>query len=154
MRITIAAVGRLRNGPMRDLCNLYLRRIDWPVRVIEVEAPAQRNAIARRAREGERLLRALPDTARTIVLDERGQTVGSAGFARRLADWRDKGVRDLAFVVGGADGFAPSVLERADWTVAFGTMTWPHELARVMLIEQIYRARTIMTGHPYHRGAK
>jgi len=139
---------------MRDLCNLYLRRIDWPVRVIEVEAPAQRNAIARRAREGERLLRALPDTARTIVLDERGQTVGSAGFARRLADWRDKGVRDLAFVVGGADGFAPSVLERADWTVAFGTMTWPHELARVMLIEQIYRARTIMTGHPYHRGAK
>ncbi len=154
MRITIAAVGRLRKGPAHELCRTYLRRIDWPVRLIEVDAPPQRDAAIRRAREGERLLRAIDGAERVIILDEHGESVASADFARRLAAWADDGVRDVAFVLGGADGLDAAVHARADWTLAFGALTWPHELARVMLIEQIYRARTIMTHHPYHRGGE
>ena len=154
MRITIAAVGRLRKGPAHELCQTYLRRIDWPVRVIEVEVPHQRETSVRRKREGERLLRAINEAERVIMLDERGESVASTDFARRLGTWADDGVREIAFVLGGADGLDAAVRACADWTIAFGAMTWPHELARVMLIEQIYRARTIMTHHPYHRGGE
>ena len=86
-----------------------------------------------------------------MALDERGRDLTSVAFAERLGRWRDDGVRDLAFVIGGADGLAPAVRDRAALTLAFGRATWPHMLVRTMLAEQIYRAQTILTGHPYHR---
>jgi 23S rRNA (pseudouridine1915-N3)-methyltransferase len=151
MRITIASIGRDRIGPTRALCEDYARRCAWPVEMIEI---APRTALPpgrRLEEEAERLLRALPADAVIVALDERGRSIDSRGFARRLADWREAGRLGIAFVIGGADGLAPAVLERADERLAFGRMTWPHRLVRVMLLEQIYRAQTILAGHPYHR---
>jgi 23S rRNA (pseudouridine1915-N3)-methyltransferase len=152
MRIVIASVGRDRKDLARALCEDYARRCAWPVELIELAPRATSLPAGRRLEEeAERLLKALPEGAIVIALDERGRNLDSRGFARRLADWRDTGRPAVAFVIGGADGLAPALLERADERVAFGRMTWPHRLVRVMLLEQIYRAQTILAGHPYHR---
>lgn len=100
--------------------------------------------------EAPLLARAIPDGAALVVLDERGQMLTSPEFANRIAAWRDQ-ARDVAFVIGGADGIDPSLRDRADLAISFGRMVWPHMLARVMLAEQIYRATTILSGSPYHR---
>jgi 23S rRNA (pseudouridine1915-N3)-methyltransferase len=150
MRIVIASVGRDRKDPAGALCEDYARRCGWPVELIEL-APRAVPAGRRLEEEAERLLKAIPEGAVTVALDERGRNLDSRGFARRLADWRDAGRPAVAFVIGGADGLAPALLERADERLAFGSMTWPHRLVRVMLLEQIYRAQTILAGHPYHR---
>ena len=104
-----------------------------------------------KAEEGRLLLEAIGDRATVVALDEHGAEWSSADFAGRVGAWRDQGVAELAFAIGGADGHAEAVLKRAAATVAFGRMTWPHRLARVMLVEQIYRAQQIIAGHPYHR---
>jgi 23S rRNA (pseudouridine1915-N3)-methyltransferase len=97
------------------------------------------------------LLEAIGERATVVALDEHGAEWSSVDFAGRVGGWRDDGVAELAFAIGGADGHAPELLKRAAATVAFGRMTWPHRLARVMLVEQIYRAQQIIAGHPYHR---
>jgi 23S rRNA (pseudouridine1915-N3)-methyltransferase len=102
-------------------------------------------------REGELILAALPDGARLVALDERGAAWSSRDLAERLGGWRDGGVATLAFAIGGADGLAPAVVERADAVLSLGAMTWPHLLARCLLLEQLYRAQQILAGHPYHR---
>lgn len=151
MRLTIASIGRDRTGPTRALCLDYLRRCPWPVELIEI-APRTALALTRRLEdEAERLLKAVPADAVIVALDERGRMLDSPGFAGRLAGWRDDGRPGIAFLIGGADGLAPAILKRAEERLAFGPMTWPHRLARVMLLEQIYRAQTILSGHPYHR---
>ena len=104
-----------------------------------------------RAREAELILAAFPTDARLIALDERGASWSSRVLAERIAGWRDQGIATLAFAIGGADGLGQAVIERADAVVSFGAMTWPHLLARVMLLEQLYRAQQILAGHPYHR---
>lgn len=101
--------------------------------------------------EAARLLRALPENAVLIALDEGGEDITSGELARRLGQWRDQG-RDLAFLIGGADGLDPPTLAQADWRLALGRLTWPHLLVRLLLAEQLYRASTILAGHPYHRG--
>lgn len=159
MRIQICAVGRLRSGPERQLLDEYMGRIEAAGRGIgitgislhEVEEKKALEGRALHAREATLLLAAMPKGASLIALDERGKAEASDVFARRLAAWRDSGVSDLTFMIGGADGFAPSLRERADHLLAFGPMTWPHMMVRVMLAEQIYRAITILAGHPYHR---
>ena len=88
----------------------------------------------------------------TVILDERGENVTSASFAGHLQGWRTQGRPAAVFVIGGADGLAPSLRERADLAIAFGTATWPHQLVRIMLLEQLYRAVTMLSGHPYHLG--
>jgi 23S rRNA (pseudouridine1915-N3)-methyltransferase len=93
----------------------------------------------------------VPERAITVILDERGSTMNSAAFAGRLQDWRGAERAALAFIIGGADGLAPSLRDKADLALAFGPLTWPHQLARIMLLEQLYRAVTILGGHPYHR---
>lgn len=151
MRMTVAAVGRERRGPLRELADEYCRRCPWPVQLIEV-TPRSALPLERRLEdEAERLLRPLPSDAVVIALDERGRDLTSPQFAGLLGAWRESGRIDFAFLIGGADGLAPTALRRADETIAFGRMTWPHRLVRVMLLEQIYRAATILTGHPYHR---
>jgi len=96
-------------------------------------------------REGE------PGLSRLVILDSSGKGLTSQAFAGHLAEWRDGGVRDAAFIIGGPDGLAKTAIDRANLVLPFGVMTWPHQLARIMLVEQIYRAVTILTGHPYHR---
>ena len=151
MRLTIAAVGRARPGPLRDLFADYVGRSAWPITLREVEARKGLTGAALRREEASLLLGALPAGAATVVLDERGRDLDSAGLARILARWRDEARGDTAFVIGGADGHDDSVRDRADLLLSFGRLTWPHMLARAMLAEQIYRAQTILNGHPYHR---
>ena len=155
MRVHICAVGRLRNGPERDLIDDYLTRFDrtgralslGPASVIEVEDKKGGG----KAAEAVLLERALPKGAKLAVLDERGKVMTSPVFAERLGGWRDDGAQDLVFVIGGADGIDKSLRAKADFALSFGSMVWPHMLARVMLAEQLYRAASILAGSPYHR---
>ena len=151
MKIVIAAVGRLRDAPSRALFEDYAKRLSWPVTVREVELKRALSGAQAKAEEGRLLLEAIGERATVVALDEHGAEWSSADFAGRVGAWRDQGVAELAFAIGGADGHADAVLKRAAATVAFGRMTWPHRLARVMLAEQIYRAVTILVKHPYHR---
>lgn len=164
MRVLIAAVGRLKPGPEKAMFDEYVRRLAWPLTLREVEAKGRLAGAELKAREGELLLAALDRPAarggkpgrkpgqRLLALDERGEQPTSADFARRLGDWRDRGVEEIAFVIGGADGLDEAVRGQADGLVALGRMTWPHLLVRVLLAEQLYRAQQILAGHPYHRG--
>lgn len=151
MRVLIAAVGRMKAGPYRALCDEYASRMTWPmtIREVEIRKPL---AVDERRRQEAALLRALiPPGARRVVLDERGASVSSEDFARRLGDWRDQSVSDAVFLIGGADGVDQSLRNDADLVLSLGLMTWPHMLVRGMLAEQLYRAQQILAGHPYHR---
>lgn len=155
MRVTICAVGRLRQGPERALIDTYLTRFErtgralglGPATVIEVEDKKGGGL----AGEASLLARAQPRGAATIALDERGQSLTSPQFAEKLAHWRDTGQQDLAFVIGGADGLDPDLRDAAQFRLSLGKMVWPHMLVRVMLAEQLYRAASILAGAPYHR---
>jgi 23S rRNA (pseudouridine1915-N3)-methyltransferase len=150
MRVTIAAVGRDRTGPARELFDGYCRRCAWPIRLIEI-APRSALPLERRlADEGARLAAAIPRHAALIALDERGRLLSSTSFATRIGGWQERG-GDLAFLIGGPDGLADDLIGRAELVLALGRMTWPHLLVRVLLAEQLYRASTILAGHPYHR---
>jgi 23S rRNA (pseudouridine1915-N3)-methyltransferase len=148
MRIVIAAIGKLRKGPEQEIFETYIRRLPWAVTVKDF---AEQDGRDRQAREGERLLKAIPAGATVIALDEHGEALDSIGFSERLRGWRDGGTADLAFLIGGADGHGPEVRKRAEWLLSLGPMTWPHLLVRGMLAEQLYRASAILAGHPYHR---
>jgi len=155
MRIRICAVGRLRQGPERDLCDDYLTRFDRAGRPLSL-GPAEISEVDDRKgggmpAEAALLTRAIPGDATLCTLDERGKVISSPDFADWLVAWRDAGTRDLAFVIGGADGIDPALRARADRSLSFGKMVWPHMLARVMLCEQLYRAAAILAGTPYHR---
>jgi 23S rRNA (pseudouridine1915-N3)-methyltransferase len=155
MRVTIVAVGRLRSGPERDLVEEYLRRFErtgrpnglGPARIIEVEDRKRGGA----AFEADLLRAACPEAGAAIALDERGKTLSSLAFAELLRSRADAGLRDLGFLIGGADGLAEDLRSEADVLLSFGPMVWPHMLARVMLSEQLYRAASILAGTPYHR---
>jgi 23S rRNA (pseudouridine1915-N3)-methyltransferase len=151
VRVTVAAVGRDRAGPARQLFEDYRRRSPWPIQLVEL-APKSGLPVDRRlADEALRLLGSVPQGALAVALDEHGRQLDSLAFARRLGEWRDQGRSEIAFLIGGPDGLAPSLLEQADAVLALGSMTWPHRLVRVLLAEQLYRASAILAGHPYHR---
>ena len=154
MKVHVCAVGRLRAGPEHALITDYITRFDrtgralgrGPANVVEVEDKKGGGMAA----EAALLARAIPAGTLLCVLDERGTQMSSPDFATRLGTWRDLD-RDLAFVIGGADGIDPALRARADAALSFGAMVWPHMLVRVMLAEQLYRAATILSGGPYHR---
>jgi 23S rRNA (pseudouridine1915-N3)-methyltransferase len=154
MKLRIAAVGRLRGGPEADLVADYLERFDrtgralglGPVTLHEVEAKK-----GGMAAEAALLAKATASASPVCILDERGKTLTSPQFAQLLADWRDQGQAEPAFIIGGADGTDPDLRANADMAVSFGQMVWPHILVRVMLAEQLYRAASILAGSPYHR---
>ncbi|MCY0092614.1 23S rRNA (pseudouridine(1915)-N(3))-methyltransferase RlmH [Hoeflea ulvae] len=159
MRITLFAVGRLKAGPENELSSRYLDRfakagsalgLDF-ARTIEVAESRASTPDLRKKEEAAQLARAIPDGAALILLDERGKTPDSPGFADLLARLRDDGRRDLVLAIGGADGLDPELMAKADAVISFGRMTWPHQLVRIMAAEQLYRAVTILAGHPYHR---
>lgn len=138
MKLHIIARGKIGRSPEAELVDRYARRITWPLRITE-----------------------LPDTggvipppvtpARNVMLDERGRQLSSEEFAVLLGKWRDEGVREARFLIGAADGHGDAAREKADLLIAFGAMTWPHMMARAMLAEQLWRATSIIAGHPYHR---
>lgn len=151
----LCAVGRLRTGPERDLIADYTQRFDRTGRalglgpLVEHEVEDKKNAGM--GAEAELLARAVPSGAVLVTLDERGKLLTSPEFAAQLGRWRDGGRQDVAFVIGGADGIDPTLRSKADFSISFGQMVWPHMLVRVMLAEQLYRAANILSGGPYHR---
>ncbi|MEM7122234.1 MAG: 23S rRNA (pseudouridine(1915)-N(3))-methyltransferase RlmH [Pseudomonadota bacterium] len=149
MRITIAAVGRLRNGPIRDLISDYTKRLPWDLTIREIAEGRQPGR--RKDDEATALLATVTDGAGIIALDERGKDLTSEALADWLAKRQDDGQRDWTILIGGADGLGALVLDRADMVLSLGRLTWPHMLARLLVVEQLYRAHTIQIGHPYHR---
>ena len=152
MRVVIVAVGRIRAGPERNLVENYAKRLAWPLEIVEVREKKRLSGDERSSHEASLLLDAVPDGAVVVALDEAGKAVTSERFAQRMERWRDEGRACVAFLIGGADGHGPAVTACADITLSLGAMTWPHQLVRVLLVEQLYRAGSILAGHPYHRG--
>ena len=151
MRLLIAAIGRMKAGPLRDLYDEYAARMTWPLALREVEIKKTLAVDERRRQEADLLRTTVPPGAKMVVLDERGAALSSEAFSRRLEGWRDDGVGDAVFLIGGADGIDQNLRVEADLVLSLGLMTWPHLLVRGMLAEQLYRAQQIMAGHPYHR---
>jgi 23S rRNA (pseudouridine1915-N3)-methyltransferase len=159
MRLMIAAVGRLKDGPERALVEKYRDRFEplakrlglAPVAWHEIGESRAGDVARRREEEGAALLKLVRAAEFIVALDERGKPLSSDSFARTLAKARDGGAAVAGIVIGGPDGLSPSVREAAHLQVCFGAITLPHGLARIVLAEQLYRAATILTGHPYHR---
>ena len=150
MKITIYAIGKAR-GVEAEWCDEYLKRLGRDVTVREFAAPKSLPPDATQRAEAQLLLDAIPAKATLVLLDERGKDMSSRDFAGKIENWQNLGTAELAFVIGGADGVTDDIRARAGFTLGFGRLTWPHRLVRVMLLEQIYRARQILAGHPYHR---
>lgn len=159
MRISIIAIGRQKKGPEQEFFGTYLKRAIAQGRSLGIseitlkelpEASAQ-TAELRRQDEGRRILNLFSERAIIVALDEHGQNLTSAEFANTMRGWLDGNVAEVALTIGGPDGHSTEVLARAKLTLALGRMTWPHGLARTMLMEQIYRSVTILLNHPYHR---
>ena len=159
MRLIVISIGRLKQGPERELVERYRERFDDIGRKLgfrgldihEIPESRAREAATRMAEEAAAISAAIPARSITVALDERGDNIDSAAFARHLGRWRDEQVANTIFVIGGADGLSPDLRRKAKLSVAFGAATWPHQMVRVMLLEQVYRAATILAGHPYHR---
>jgi 23S rRNA (pseudouridine1915-N3)-methyltransferase len=159
MRIIIAAVGRLKQGAERDLAAEYRKRAAAvgrnfglrDIELLEIRESRARDAERRRTEESIAIANVIPERAVVAILDERGENLDSQKFAALLRQWRTEDRPCACFIIGGADGLAENLRARAKLGLAFGAATWPHQLVRVMLLEQLYRAATILAGHPYHR---
>jgi 23S rRNA (pseudouridine1915-N3)-methyltransferase len=159
MRLIIVVIGRLKQGPERDLVERYRKRFDDAGRklgfrgleIVEIAESRARDASVRIAEEAAAISAAIPEKSVVVLLDERGENIGSIDLADRLGRWRDRSIASTIFVIGGADGLSPDLRSKECVRIAFGAATWPHQLVRIMLLEQLYRAATILAGHPYHR---
>ena len=152
MHIILSAIGKLKkNSPEYELMSEYFKRTKWSVEVIEYEEKKALSGEALKNAEADLLLSSIPEKAKVVVLDEHGDTLSSREFAGKLRTWQNNGFDTVAFLIGGADGHGKKVKDRANLTLSFGRMTLPHFLMRVVLAEQIYRDKTILDGHPYHR---
>jgi len=159
MRLIIISIGRLKQGPERELAERYRERFDDIARKLgfrgldihEIAESRARDPATRMSEEAVAITSAMPEKSALVALDERGDNIESAAFARLLSRWRDEQLANGVFAIGGADGLSPELRRKAQLRMAFGAATWPHQMVRVMLLEQIYRAATILSGHPYHR---
>lgn len=159
MRITIAAIGRIKAGPETELADRYRKRFDGsgrglglgPIAISELPEGRGATDTLRKSDEASRLLGKLGSDTLAVALDEHGKKLSSQAFADLIANYRDGGIGELAFLIGGPDGHGSEALDAARETVSLGAMTLPHGLARVVLLEQLYRATMILSGHPYHR---
>lgn len=147
MKTTILAVGRLKAGPEAELITAYVRQLQSTLSIVEIDPNKHRGQAAEQAA----LVSAIPEGAVVVVLDEKGRDLSSTALAEKIEAWRDQGRRELVFLIGGADGHLEATRKRASLVLSFGKATWPHKLARVMVVEQIYRCHQINAGHPYHR---
>ncbi|HTV37909.1 MAG TPA: 23S rRNA (pseudouridine(1915)-N(3))-methyltransferase RlmH [Xanthobacteraceae bacterium] len=159
MRVMVVAVGRLKTGPERELAEAYRKRAQAigralgvrEIEIVEVRESRAQEAERRRVEEAIAIASVIPERGTIVVLDQRGESLDSAALAALLQRWRTDDRPAVCFVIGGADGLAASLCERAALRLAFGTATWPHQLVRIMLLEQIYRVASMVAGHPYHR---
>ena len=159
MRLIVAAIGRLKAGPERELAERYRDRVAKAgravglrdIEIVEIRESRAQEAAKRMLEELIALANLIPEGAVVVALDQSGETLDSESFTGVLRGWRDAGRPAAVFCIGGADGLGPELTARADLTLAFGAATWPHQLVRIMLLEQLYRAVTILAGHPYHR---
>ena len=159
MRIVVAAVGRLKQGPDTELAERYRKRAAQTgrnlglreIEIVEIRESRAQETAKRVIEESIALANIIPEDAVTVVLDARGENIDSASFAACIQKWRADGRTAAIFLIGGADGLAENLLAKADLRLSFGAATWPHQLARIMLLEQLYRATTLLAGHPYHR---
>jgi len=152
MNILIASIGKpAKNDPTTALCEEYQKRLPWDVTIKILSSKKNLPSAKQKEEEAGILLAAVPKGAVVIVLDERGKTPTSAEFAKQISNWQGRGQTSLAFLIGGAEGHGEAVLTRADYKLSLGAMTWPHKFVRAMLTEQLYRAYTILEGHPYHK---
>ncbi len=159
MRIVVAAVGRLKQGSETELSERYRKRAAQTgrqlglrdIEIIEIRESRVADAGKRMLEESIALANVIPQDAAVVLLDSIGENLDSIGFATQLAKWRANGRPAVVFLIGGADGLAASLREKAELRLSFGAATWPHQLVRVMLLEQLYRSMTILAGHPYHR---
>ncbi len=149
----------MKNGPEKALFNDYYDRCNkaglkiglGPVQLAEIVEAKNPHKSERQRIEAEGLNRMPIQNSRIVVLDEHGRNLTSVALSDQLQCWRDDGVRQASFLIGGPDGLDKSVIGSADLVVSFGTMTWPHMIARILLIEQLYRTISLLSGHPYHR---
>ncbi len=159
MRLSVIAVGRLKDGVERKLFDRYAERLQGmgkslalgPISVNEFSESKSSDSATRQSEESRLIAKALPEGAFAVLLDETGPAMTSAAFANLLRKKRDDGIRDMAFLIGGPDGHGAEIRQTAQSALSLSAMTLPHGLARVMLAEQLYRAATIIAGHPYHR---
>ena len=151
MRILIAAIGRFRNGPEYDLYQNYVKRLRWPIDLKEFETKQKLSMPARKKVEENLLIKIIPKAAIVVVLDETGTNLSSVSLAKTMVAWQTDGHSTVAFLIGGPDGVTDALRQRADLLLSLGAATWPHLLVRPLLAEQLYRAETILKGHPYHK---
>lgn len=150
LNVHLIAVGKNKDKSLQDLIDDYLKRMSWKMMLIEIPAPNISDA-ERKSREAELIRAAIPAKSSVIILDERGDNVDSIAFAKKLEQISAHQSPNIAVIIGGADGIDEALRKEAQWVVSFGKLTWPHMLVRLMLVEQLYRASTILSGHPYHR---
>src|SRR5260370_34701557 len=158
MRIVVAAVGRLKQGPERELAERYRKRAAdagrsaglSAVDIIEIKQSRAGDAARRMLEESIAIANILPDHGVIVIIDERGESMSSSAFAGRLQGWRSQDRPAVAFIIGGHDGLAPSLREKSNMAIAFGAAPLPHQLVRIMLLEQLYPRATLLAGHPYH----
>jgi 23S rRNA (pseudouridine1915-N3)-methyltransferase len=161
VRIVIAAVGRLKTGPERELVERYRKRASdlgrsvglSALEVVEIRESRAQTADRRMVEESIAIANVIPERAVTVILDERGEDLSSESLSGQIKAWRADNRPAAVFVIGGDHGLAPTLRDKADLVLAFGRVTWPHQLVRIMLLEQLYRVATILAGHPYHRGS-
>lgn len=146
----IIAIGKNKDAGLQRLIDEYIKRLSWKVIITELPVLNVSDA-ERKSREAEQLRQAIPAKAVKICLDERGKNIGSEVFANQLQHYFTNQQSTLAFIIGGADGLDETFRKQADYVISFGALTWPHMMVRLMLVEQLYRASTILSGHPYHR---
>ncbi len=159
MNVSIICVGRMKAGPERELLSRYIERAQKTGKtlglskfnIIEIVEARLSSASARKKTEAKEISKNIPDKAIIIALDERGKSISSLKFANNIANWRDEGKSDICFIIGGADGLYENITSSANMMLAFSSLTWPHQLVRIMLSEQLYRTTTILSNHPYHR---
>ncbi len=159
MRLQLIAVGRLKSGPERDLVERYVKRIVPTGRALgfagfthhELDESRARRVEERKLEEAKAIAALLPVGGNVMMCDETGHSMTSPTFASVLGRFRDDGASSLSFVIGGPDGLDPDLRQKAGHVIAFGAMTLPHQIARILMAEQVYRAMTILSGHPYHR---
>lgn len=152
MNISVIAIGKFGRDPENQIVERYLKRLPWKASLIEVAEKRPIKGDERRAREAEQLRGKVPKGAFLVALDETGKELSSKALAGKVDEWRNRGVKTLAFIIGGADGLDPQIRQDADMVLSLSRMTWPHAMVRAMLAEQLYRASSILDGHPYHRG--
>ena len=150
LKIDIICISHIKNNAFADLIEMYQRRMKWPVTIIDYESK-HKDAKKTQQDEEQKILSKLNSSAVIIALDERGKSLSSLSFSKKLEMYSHNQSNHIQFVIGGADGLTQKIRDKSHLLMSFGEQTWPHALARVMLLEQIYRAQQILAGHPYHR---